>query len=340
VNNVNSSKDVIFTCDINNLQSNFQKLAIKSYNNHGLFYITGIYSRNEVNLLRNDLDLLYKETGNNRVRLIKDIQDIDLKKKLSEVFVNHKVMNLLNEVFSNSDVSLLPHFEVVKNYLPHSIKTKTVGWHRDCGGEEGIEQCKSILSNKEYVFGKIGLYLQDNSEYGGAIDVIPSSNRDYFRFLKTWQAAKFWIIVLSLFQKFINPFFKVIANTKLIKSLLGAATVKLMSGDIVIFDARVWHKGTPARADIEKSLVYHHDSLQADLPVDKTKYVFYSQFGNSLGIKSYFIDRLNREGNSTEIDTWIDEAISLDNSVVDAHVFLKKRGSFFDGTFKDLFGLS
>ena len=122
--------------------------------------------------------------------------------------------------------------------------------------------------------------------------------------------------------------------------MLGATTVNIGAGDIVVFDSRIWHKGTPARAEIEKGLVYHHDSLQADLPVDKTKYVFYCQFGNSLGIKSYFIDRFNREGNSTELDTWIDEAFSLDNSVVDAHVFLKKRGSFFDGTFKDLFGLS
>ena len=77
MNNLNASKDSIYTCDINNLQSNFQKLAIKSYNNHGVFYITGIYSKNEVEILRNNLDLLYKENGSNRVRIIKDIQDLE-----------------------------------------------------------------------------------------------------------------------------------------------------------------------------------------------------------------------------------------------------------------------
>jgi len=339
MNNINSSKNEIFTCDASNLQSNFKELAIESYHNYGAFYITGIYSKNEVKVLRNNIDLLYKEVGSKRVRYISDVQDDDLKSKLSAVIMNQSVMNLMNDIFSSSDVSLLPHFEVVKNYLPHSIKTSTIGWHRDCGGEEGIKQCKSMLSNKEYVFGKIGLYLQDNSEYGGAIDIIPGSNKDYFRFLKTWQYAKFWIIVLSLLQRFVNPVFKVVANTKLVNYLLGATTVKLKAGEIIIFDSRIWHKGTPARRDIENGLVYHHDSLQADLPEDKTKYVLYSQFGNSLGIRSYFIDRLNREGNSSEIDNWIDEVISLKKSVVNAHDFLKKRPSLFDGTFKDLFGL-
>jgi hypothetical protein len=339
MNNKNSTKNLIYTCDINNLQSNFKELSIDSYNNHGAFYITGIYSKSEVAILRNNLDLLYKKKGNNRVRLIKDIKDIGLKKKLSKVFMNHSVLNLMSDIFQNSDVSLLPTFEVVKNYLPHSLKTNTVGWHRDCGGEEGIKECKSILSNKEYVFGKIGLYLQENSDYGGSIDVIPGSNKDYFRFLKTWQAAKFWIIVLSLLQKHINPVYKVVTNTKLIKSLLGATTVNTGEGGIVVFDSRIWHKGTPAHPSIEKNLVYHHDSIQADLPAEKTKYVLYCQFGNSLGIKSYFIDRLKRDGNSNEMDIWIEEAMSLDKSGVDTHEFFKKRSSFFDGTFKDLFGL-
>jgi len=339
VNNKNSTKDLIYTCDAASLPSNFKELAIESYNNYGAFYLTGIYSKNEVEIIRNNLDLLYKESGNNRVRLIKDIKDIEIKKKLSKVFMNHSVLNILSDIFPSSDVSLLPSFQVAKNYLPHSLKTKTVGWHRDCGGEEGIKECNSILSNKEYVFGKIGLYLQDNSDYGGSIDLIPGSNRDYFRFLKTWQVAKFWIIVLSLLQTYINPVYRAISNTKIIKYLLGATSVNIGAGGIVVFDSRIWHKGTPAHPNIEKKLVYHHDSIQADLPAEKTKYVLYCQFGNSLGIKSYFIDRLNRQGNSTELDNWIEEVMSFETSGVDTHEFFKKRGSFFDGTFKDLFGL-
>ena len=92
-------------------------------------------------------------------------------------------MRFSNDIFSNSDVSLLPPYEVVKNYLPHSVETEASGWHRDCGGEESINQCKSILSNQEYVFGKIGLYLQDNTEeFGGGIDVVVRSHKVWSRF--------------------------------------------------------------------------------------------------------------------------------------------------------------
>ena len=339
MNNFNASKDSIYTCDINNLQSNFQKLAIKSFNNHGVFYITGIYSKNEVEILRNNLDLLYKENGNNRARLIKDIKDIDLKKKLSKVFMNHSVLNLMSDIFPNSDVSLLPSFEVVKNYLPHSTDTIGTGWHRDCGGQLGIDECRKHLSSKEFIFGKIGIYLQDNSDYGGAIDIIPGSNRDYFRLLKSYQFSKLCIFSLFLLQKKILPLYKIIVRTKVVNYLMGAITTNVKAGDAVVFDYRLWHQGTSASPSIEKGLIYNHKTLQANLPKEKTKYVFYCQFGNSLGTKSYFLDRLNRKGNSTEIDSWIDEAASLERSEIDIHEFVK-RDSLLDGTFKDLFGLS
>ena len=66
------------------------------------------------------------------------------------------------------------HF--AKNYLPHSKYTRLGGWHRDCGGELQYKQCKELISNKDYIFGKVGIYCQDNGEYGGGIDVILKSN--------------------------------------------------------------------------------------------------------------------------------------------------------------------
>ena len=73
----------IFTCDVRNLPNNFVDLASRSYNNYGVFYITGIYSRNEVKELRSNIDTLYKEDGNKRRRFVADISDVVLKKKLS-----------------------------------------------------------------------------------------------------------------------------------------------------------------------------------------------------------------------------------------------------------------
>ena len=34
------------------------------------------------------------------------------------------------------------------------------GWHRDCGGEKNYSFCLNILKEKDYIFGKIGVYLR------------------------------------------------------------------------------------------------------------------------------------------------------------------------------------
>lgn len=334
-----STKNKIFSCDIRNLPKNFQELAIESYKKYGIFYITGLYSQNEIEIFRNELNSIYEESEANRIINIQNIIDKNLKNKFYNIVMNPLMLDVLSSTFSNSDVSLLPPYEVVKNYLPHSTDTIGSGWHRDCGGQLGIDECRKMLSSKEFIFGKIGIYLQDNSDYGGAVDIIPGSNRDYFRLFKSYQFSKLCIVLLSLLQKRILPLYKIVVKTKFVNYLMGAITTNVKAGDVVVFDFRLWHKGTSASPAIEKSLIYNHKTLQANLPKEKTKYVLYCQFGNSLGIKSYFLDRLNRKGNSKEIDSWIDEAASLEKSELDIHEFVK-RDSLLDGTFKDFFGLS
>ena len=57
------------------------------------------------------------------------------------------------------------------------------GWHRDCLGELKYDYCKNILSDKNYLFSKIGIYLQNNSDYGGGIDIIQSSHKNFSKFI-------------------------------------------------------------------------------------------------------------------------------------------------------------
>lgn len=338
MNNFFSNKNKIFTCDVTNLSKNFHELAIESYNKYGVFFITGVYTSSQIKQLRNELDLIFNEYGEPRGLQIQNIIDNNSKNKLYKAIMDPSIMNVLNSIFSNSDVSLLPPYQAVKNFLPHSTAMGN-GWHRDCGGQLTFNECRQNLSSKKFIFGKMGLYLQDNSEYGGSISIIPGTNRDYFGLLKSWRPAKFMIVLSTFLQKFFPSFYKIIIKTNIINYLLGGIKTKVKAGDIVIFDHRLWHQGTPASPEIEKNLVYNHETLQAKLPPEKTKYVLYSQFGNSLGIKTYFLDRLNRKGNSSELDSWIDEAASLDKSEIDIHEFVK-RDSLLDGSFKDLFGLS
>ena len=120
--------------------------------------------------------------------------------------------------------------------------------------------------------------------------------------------------------------------------LTGMVSTDIRAGDAFVFDSRVFHKGTPARIDIEKKLVYDHESLQAELPEEQTKYVLYSQFGNSIGIESYFLDRLYRDNNSNEIDRWIEDVNGIDK-YADKHQFFKYFDSLLDGSFDKKFNL-
>ena len=81
------------------------------------------------------------------------------------------------ESYYNKPVSLLPPLEIMKNY---HVNLKThLGWHRDCGGELEHDYCKEKLFKKDYLFTKVGIYLQNNTEYGGSIDIIKTSHKNF-----------------------------------------------------------------------------------------------------------------------------------------------------------------
>lgn len=115
------------------------------------------------------------------------IDFIDFSEELRLLIINLFTSNCIRNFIThlrlelNTDISILPIIQIMKNYHVNRLKTPGVGWHRDCAGEFQYEYCNNILSKKEYVFGKIGIYLQNNSlEIGGGIDLI-SKSHSYIR---------------------------------------------------------------------------------------------------------------------------------------------------------------
>ena len=96
-----------------------------------------------------------------------------------EVFNSEIIQSVLREIgnYNNIKISVLPTFIIQRNH--HVDVSKTLGWHRDCGGEFIYKYCTKKLCDKSYVLGKIGIYFQENGEFGGSIDLIPYSHR-YF----------------------------------------------------------------------------------------------------------------------------------------------------------------
>ena len=83
-------------------------------------------------------------------------------RKSPEIYKFYPNLNYTSEyrfenIFFADNSEILPPLELMKNYLPHSLRAS---WHRDCDGELAYEFCKDRLHSEDYLFGKIGIYLQ------------------------------------------------------------------------------------------------------------------------------------------------------------------------------------
>ena len=199
-------------------------------------------------------------------------------------------------------ISILPGFEVTRNYFPHPWLLD--GWHSDCGGELNQEYCIQRLKSKEYVFGKIAIYLQSNGDFGGSIDVIPKSHigiRKFNKFIRRLANIR-----LNLYKKShsINKHIFKFIPKGLINIFIGSKTLFPEIGAPVFFDSGLLHKGTSPSKRVANQLVFENHIYVKFTPDDKTKYAIYFQFGSKSGIESYLFDRLNRIRGNEEAFLW------------------------------------
>ncbi len=307
----------------NNFNSADPKDALISYNIHGVFILKNVFNSSQIDELRTKLDLFYSKDGDKRIRKLSQIDKRDINFYMN-YFYNEKLKLFFDKVFNvnQNNIYLLPPMHFAKNYLPHSKFTRTGGWHRDCGGELKYKECKKLLSNRDYYFGKVGIYCQNNGEYGGGIDVIPKTNLDYIKnqFGISW--GTIGVKLLRLIQLISKSLHKHLSRNNLFHKIFGIKKLKINKGDVAFFDARIWHKGSFALKNIEKKLDYDHEKLQANLPNNYKKYVLYSHFGNFLGIKSYLIDRDRRTKNNNlkESTEWKNElSLIYDNDLLNKY---------------------
>ena len=75
---------------------------------------------------------------------------------------------------------MLPLFEIDNNL--HVNPKKSLGWHKDCGGETKYQYCRKIIYDKKYFFPKVGISFLKNEEYGGGLVIIKNShNKNHSR---------------------------------------------------------------------------------------------------------------------------------------------------------------
>ncbi len=276
----------------------------KKFNKNGFLIVDQILSENQVSDLRNDLKKEFKEKKN-FVIYLHNLKDKSLASKILLLLKNEKLKSQLHSMknFFGKNATLLPRFEVVKNY--HVNLKETHGWHRDCGGEMRYAYCKDILYDKKYLFSKVGIYLQENTDFGGSIDIIKNShlNFSYYRsFLRKIKNIPLRIITF-IHSKFNNFYNKISEN--LFMFLLNGKKLFPKKGSAIIFDTRLIHRGSPISKSKYGEVKFEKGTYQASLNEQNDKYTIYCHFGGSEAVDSLMYDLTKREKNKNEIDLWL-----------------------------------
>ena len=150
---------------------------LKFYKENGFLIIKNVFNTNDLKAIRSILINEFKLQKNPKVLDVYQLKNSN--KFLSELYLSDKLYQKLYDIFHHKEfgkIFILPPFSIMRNFFPkHSSHT----WHIDASGEFRYKYCKDRIYAKDYLFAKVGIYLQNNSEYGGQIDIIRGSNRTY-----------------------------------------------------------------------------------------------------------------------------------------------------------------
>ncbi len=283
-------------------------MRVNDYRKNGYLISDQLILENQISLLRDSLNKEFSLNQKNKYsRRLIDFRDLDLVKKILSFYTHHSIRNIINEFKENynTQVTILPFFEVHKNY--HVNLRETLGWHRDCGGELKYDYCNNILFSKNYFFAKIGIYLQKNGKYGGSIDIIKNSHKNFSYYRKILRKIKnIPLRTITIVHKYFNKIYNFLPE-KLFMFFLNAKKLYPNLGTAVFFDSRIVHRGSPIEKNQLKEVRYSTGRYLAELPENKDKYSIYCHIGTTESIDSYMYDRLKRKGNHGELQLWVKE---------------------------------
>lgn len=278
----------------------------KKFKKNGYLIVDQILSDNQVNDLRKDLNKEFKEKETFAIYL-HNLKNKSLASKILLILKDEKLKSQLNSMkkFFGKNATLLPRFQIVKNY--HVNLKETHGWHRDCGGEMRYGYCKDILYNNKYLFSKVGIYLQENTDYGGSIDIIKNShlNFSYYRsIIRKIKNIPLRIISFinikfnNLYNRISEDFFMFFLNGKKLFPKKGSA---------IIFDTRLIHRGSPISKSKYGEVKFEKGTYKASLNEKNDKYTIYCHFGSSESVDSLMYDLTKRKNNKKEMHLWLEQ---------------------------------
>ena len=282
----------------------------QNFNKNGFVISQPIIAESEIQNIRNNLDLEFLDFNSNRgtTLRINQIKNSESIIKIINILYSEETKKIITnlENYYKKPVSILPPIEIMKNY---HVNLKThLGWHRDCGGELEHNYCKEKLFKKDYLFTKVGIYLQENTEYGGSIDIVKTSHKNFTKSKILLRKLKsIPLRIIQVFHKYFSDLYYLIPE-KIFMFLINAKRLYPEKGAAVFFDSRLIHRGTPISKRKLNEVVFSKKFVyNAEIPKKFDKYVIYSHFGTTDAVDSYLYDRLKRKGNSEELNNWLEE---------------------------------
>ena len=278
----------------------------KKFKKNGYLIVDQILSENQVNDLRKDLHKEFKERETFGIYL-HNVKNKSLASKILLLLKNEKLKSQLNSMknFFGKSATLLPRFQIIKNY--HVNLKETHGWHRDCEGEMKYGYCRDILYNKKYLFSKVGIYLQENNDFGGSIDIIKNShlNYSYHRsFIRKIKNIPF-LIIHYIHSKLNNFYIRMSENFFMF--FLNGKKLFQKKGSAIIFDTRLIHRGSPISKSKYGEVKFKKGTYQASLNEKNDKYTIYCHFGSSESVDSLMYDLTKKQNNKKEMHLWLEQ---------------------------------
>jgi hypothetical protein len=281
-----------------------RQFNIENFDQNGFCEGPIVLTNEEVSDLRRRLEEIFKINNYPKQLSLFDIKDKYLIKKILSIYSSPHIKEFISELNKvyNENVCIIPRFIIHRNYHVDRFYSPGIGWHRDCGGELKYKYCNKSLSKKSYVFGKLGIYLQENSSYGGSIDIIPKSHK-YIKINKKLirKIKNIKLFLLIKLQKYFLNFYKLLPEDFYMK-ILKAKRLKPKIGSFIMFDSRIIHRGSPIDDKVRSSVSFNSEEYRANVPLNKTKFSLYVDVGNAIGLDSYMYDRNQRMTEVKEIE--------------------------------------
>lgn len=279
---------------------------LKNYTNNGYIISESLLNEDQIFSLKKELDEEYKTKIEKQSMqlLLHNFKNPQLIKKIISLFNSDVIKDIkkkLEESFK-SEIVILPLFEVHKNN--HVNLKVSHGWHRDCGIEMNSDYCKKILYKKNYFFSKIGVYLQENTDYGGCIDIIKNSHKNFSKSEVILRKIKnLPLKLINFINQRLNKFYFMIPEVFFMFLLSGKKLYPKKSAAI-IFDSRLTHRSSIIYKKKLKNLNFE-GRFKALVPEEFNKYAIYCHFGTFDAVDSFLFKRLNKKDNPNLLQLWI-----------------------------------